>query len=148
MSQPEMIRVTNNRPTLLHGPDQLRIADIGDVQRFDFTSVGTGITFQPGGNNVERKAWEVAKKNRTVRSWLQLNWLSEGGDVNAPEGVAPPETLSNYNESAAVALVEMEGDLAALQRWKGQEERAVVKTAITKKLDSLSGKGTLRSPRE
>jgi hypothetical protein len=144
-SRPEKkIRITNTQPRLLHGPDAINTLKSEDGTA-RISGYGSGISLVPGGNNVPEAAWKAAKTNRTVQSWISLGWVTEGGDVSAPEGVPPPATLSVYNETTATAMVESEGDLVALRRWDDQEERPTVKAALKRKLDAITGDGKLRS---
>lgn len=134
----ELIRINNTRPAILHLPDEIVLNTDKDGPRI--AGLGTGKSLIPGGNNVDKDYWGRVKVK--VKPWLELGWITEGGDVAKPEGPEAPKTLSEFNQPKAISLIEIENDRDVLKRWRNSEHRAEVKAVLDAKLDSTKKKKT------
>lgn len=130
------IRITNTQPRVLHLPDALTFDEDKGGPRFN--GLGSGKSLPPGGHNISVAVWEKAKSNRAVASWIELGWLKEGGDTDAPEGVPAPVSLAGYNAAAAITFVETEDSPTVLALWLKAEQRAEVSASISRRIAALA----------
>lgn len=142
-STTEFVRVTNQRPGVnagpLYGPAFLVFSKGEDGNTRIPSGQETGIILHPGGNNIAREAWEASKKNPTVKSWIDLGWVSEGGDTAAPEGAAPPDSLNTYSTTTALSLIEVEDSPHTLKLWEAQEQKHQQRPDVLKKIRAKLG---------
>ncbi len=144
MPQIDLVRVTNHRPTLLHLPDRISIQRVKDADgsiHERMVGVGSGKQLIPGGNNVGKDEWEAAKGHHVVKQWLELGWLSEGGDTAKPEGPEPPRDLSGYQVQTATTMIEAEDSAETLAQWLKAETRNDVKAALQRRLEAVGAGG-------
>lgn len=148
----EFVSVINNRPSLIHLPEEIVFHDEkGNSPR---ANPSEGFSLIPGRNNVPRKVWETARKNKAVQGMLGLLkgtggralipkapngkvWLEEAGDVASPQGVEAPDDLSGRSAPQAMALIDAEEEIDTLRRWLDAEDRADVKQAIRRRVGLL-----------
>jgi len=135
------VRITNHRPALLKLPDPVMLSEgkAGDMPRI--TGIGGGHRLIPGGNNIPSDAWTIAKNHKVIKEWLRLNWISEGGNTEEPEGPKSPESLTGYSGPTAIALAESESQVDVLKRWLKLDSRIEVTSVIKRRLEALGVKG-------
>lgn len=111
---PEGMVVTNTRPSLV------RIA---------------GIKFLPGDTKTIPPE-HVARVR--AHPWFKTGILVEGqAQMPVPRAVAKPQDLTSYDESKALAFINLETDLRVLTNWAKAETRPAVIDALGKKASSL-----------
>jgi hypothetical protein len=97
-----------------------------------------GVKLMPGANQVDRQAWERARKHPIVKA------LIEDGTIEELEEIADEHPLKNLKPGAAISLVKETVDAQLLKGWLEDEERKPVRAAIEKQIEALEEPAELR----
>lgn len=107
------------------------------------TKAARSIKLVPGENAVPAELLAAAREHPQFKAWGKMDWVTVGSARAAAAPAAPaPASLAEMKAHDAVRFVRAHESLEDLERWRQNEDRQTVVTAVLERIAAIGGDGS------